>query len=221
MRKPRVIKDYGPTALLLEWEPKIDLDISRSVHTYQRALIQWPALIEVVPAYASLLVVTDPLQISLPELRERLYDLQLTESGAHKEFTLHKLPVHYDGPDLHFVAEATGLTPAAVIEAHSAPTYHVYQLGFLPGFAFLGDLPPALRLPRRSSPRKSVPPGSVAIAGGQTAVYPSASPGGWHLVGVCPLSMLTTNIEGSRPRLSPGDQVKFHPISADHFARIH
>ena len=95
----------------------------------------------------------------------------------------HVIPVRYDGPDLPDVARRTGLAVADVIARHSARTYTVYFLGFVPGWAYLGDLDPALVVPRRTEPRARVPAGSVAIAGAQTGVYPYAIPGGWHSIG--------------------------------------
>lgn len=122
----------------------------------------------------------------------------------------HVIPVRYDGPDLPDVARRTGLAVADVIARHSARTYTVYFLGFVPGWAYLGDLDPALVVPRRTEPRARVPAGSVAIAGAQTGVYPYAIPGGWHLIG-------RTSVELFDPMRDPpavfaaGDRVRFVP----------
>ncbi|MGB3618681.1 MAG: 5-oxoprolinase subunit PxpB, partial [Catalinimonas sp.] len=96
------------------------------------------------------------------------------------------LPVCYDGPDLDFVARRAGLTPTEVIALHTMPTYDVHFVGFAPGFPYLGGMDPRLATPRRAEPRPLVAAGAVGIAGGQTGVYPLASPGGWQLIGRTP-----------------------------------
>jgi inhibitor of KinA len=110
------------------------------------------------------------------------------------------------------VAARTGLSPAQVVECHSATVYHVYMLGFMPGMAYLGDVPAELVLPRRETPRLKVPAGSLAIASTMTCVYPLETPAGWHLIGRSPVPFLQR-----RPRpaalVDPGDKVSFVPIS--------
>ena len=121
------------------------------------------------------------------------------------------IPVTYGGkagPDLETVSAHTGLSTGAVIERHSAGLYRVFCLGFLPGFAYLGGLDPALATPRRATPRLSSPAGSVAIGGGQTAVYPSATAGGWHIIGSTDMALFDPTRQ--RPALLlPGDTVRF------------
>jgi inhibitor of KinA len=110
-----------------------------------------------------------------------------------------------------------GMTPEQVIELHSSTTYLVYFLGFIPGFAYLGELPEALVTPRLATPRRSVPPGSVGIAGSQTGVYPFATPGGWRLLGRTPVSMFRSD-RNELSLLTIGDRVRFTPISSEQFA---
>jgi KipI family sensor histidine kinase inhibitor len=127
-----------------------------------------------------------------------------------------EIPVRYggaDGPDLDAVAELHGLRPGDVVDLHASVAYDVRFLGFAPGFAYLGGLPPALVTPRRASPRERVPAGSVAIAGDQTAVYPLAMPGGWRLIGRTD----TVLFDPRRPEpalLRPGARVRFVPVPA-------
>jgi inhibitor of KinA len=183
------ITAYGDAALLVSFEQRIDPQINAQVH-YLAAQVRadgvWGAP---VPAYASLLVPYDPLGLSLEEAFDRLsalVALMVTKSVAPDRKPPVDILVRYGGdagPDLTTVAERTGLTSAQVIELHSGTTYRAYMLGFAPGFAYLGAVPDALRLPRRATPRQRVPAGSVAIAAAQTAVYPLATPGGWHLIG--------------------------------------
>ena len=117
-----------------------------------------------------------------------------------------------DGPDLDAVADRLGLAPAHVVELHASVEYRVFVLGFAPGFAYLGRLPAELLVPRRDQPRPRVPPGSVAIAGWQTAIYPASTPGGWHLIGRT--DAVVWDARRSDPALLvAGDRVRFEPVS--------
>lgn len=182
------------------------------------AALELPGVRELVPAYAALTVFFDPRDADAEQLRERLTELAGRAGGAAAARTggradrLVSIPVRYDGPDLDEVAARTGLTRGAVIQRHREREYRVYLLGFAPGFAYLGDLDPALVLPRRAEPRTRVPAGAVAIAGSQTGVYPLTTPGGWHLLGSTPLRMFDP---ARRPPalLQPGDRVRFEEIA--------
>jgi KipI family sensor histidine kinase inhibitor len=122
-----------------------------------------------------------------------------------------EIPVVYDGPDLDEVAGLTGLSREQVIERHAAAGYLVGWLGFSPGFGYLTGLDPELHVPRRDSPRTSVPAGSVAIAGPLAAVYPSASPGGWRLLGRTAAQLWDAHREPPAV-LAPGQRVRFRPV---------
>jgi len=173
------------------------------------------------PAYCSVLVDFDPLTMSHDELAsilrrhvDRLDDFPLPEPRELE------IPTCYGGEfgaDLQEVAALRSMTPARVIELHASVTYVVYFLGFVPGFAYLGELPEALATPRLASPRRSVPAGSVAIAGNQTGVYPFAVPGGWRLIGRTPVAMFRPD-RANMSFLSIGDRVRFTPISPAQFA---
>jgi KipI family sensor histidine kinase inhibitor len=171
---------------------------------------------EVVPAYAAVTVFCDPLADAeaIGRELERLASGRLSEGPPASEPNprVLSIPTRYDGPDLELVAERTGLTPEEVIRRHAGREYTVYLLGFAPGFAYLGELDPALRLPRRESPRLRVPAGSVAIAGAQTAVYPLSTPGGWHLLGSTDL-VLFYRSRTPPALLRPGDRVRFEPLA--------
>ncbi len=142
------------------------------------ALRAAPGVTDAVVAEAHALVCFDPARP--PEDLARVIE---AASRAKGDAVTHRIGVRYDGDDLAEVASRTGLAVDEVIARHAAVTYEVLRIGFLPGFAYLGPLDPALVLPRRERPRARVPAGSVAIAGARTGVYPFASPGGWHLVG--------------------------------------
>jgi KipI family sensor histidine kinase inhibitor len=125
---------------------------------------------------------------------------------------LHELPLVYDGPDLGELAARLGTSPDEVARLHAAPTYRVELLGFLPGFAYLAGLDPALRLPRRPSPRPRVAPNSVGIAGEHSGIYPFASPGGWTLLGNYVGASLFDAQRDLPSLLQPGDRVRFKPL---------
>jgi inhibitor of KinA len=175
------------------------------------------------PAYCSLLVKFDALKLRHDELEAILREyLGRLEEVSLPEPRQVEIPVCYGGecgPDLSDVAAMHGITPAQAIELHTSANYLVYFLGFVPGFAYLGQLPEALVTPRLATPRKRVPAGSVGIAGNQTCVYPFTTPGGWRLLGRTPMAMFRTGREGLS-LLSIGDLVRFTPISRERFAAL-
>lgn len=163
-----------------------------------------PGMLDVVTSYASVAVYFDPkLLVSIQGTRKKdpvsptaevvslLGELVsgLVMQRVKTPENIIEIPVVYDGPDLEWVAERTGLTVREVTKAHCEPLYTVFMVGFLPGFPYMGELPKVLQLPRRAEPRTRIPAGSVAIAGAQTGIYPSESPGGWHLIGRTPISL--------------------------------
>ena len=175
------------------------------------------ALIDLVPSYTTLLVVFDPGQLTPQAAREKLVHLlaTLAPQEASSEGKLHDIPTWYDasvGPDVERVAGLSGLTAEQVVERHVQQEYRVFALGFAPGFAFMGLLDPALNCPRLDTPRQRVPAGSVAIAGQQTAAYPSVTPGGWNLIGRTAVRLFDRQRDGFS-LLRVGDRVRF--VSVD------
>jgi KipI family sensor histidine kinase inhibitor len=172
------------------------------------------------PAYCSLLVKFDVLKLQHGEVEEILRGyLARLEEVKLPEPRMVEIPVSYGGefgPDLAEVGALLGMTAEQVIELHSSVEYQVYFLGFVPGFAYLGELPEGLVTPRLATPRRKVPAGSVGIAGNQTGVYPFATPGGWRLLGRTPLAMFRAD-RAELSLLSIGDRVKFVPISREEF----
>lgn len=175
------------------------------------------------PAYCSLLVKFDALKWQHDELEAVLREyLDRLEEVSLPEPRRLEIPVCYGGeygPDLNDVAVMHGITPAQAIKLHSSANYLVYFLGFVPGFAYLGELPEGLVTPRLAAPRRRVPAGSVGIAGSQTGVYPFATPGGWRLLGRTPTAMFRTDRNGLS-LLCIGDQVRFVPISRERFEAL-
>jgi inhibitor of KinA len=170
---------------------------------------------DVVPSYGSLTVHYEPRTISFAAVRKRILSMKWeadTAGESVREAVHHTIPVRYDGEDLPDVARLTGIDVDEVVRIHSSGDYRVFVIGFVPGFAYLGPLDSRLVLPRRESPRKRVPAGSVAIAENQTGVYPSETPGGWHLIGRTDLKMF--DVSRIRPSmLAVGDRVRF--VAAD------
>jgi KipI family sensor histidine kinase inhibitor len=175
------------------------------------------------PAYCSLLVKFDPLKISHEEVEGILrgYLARLDEMKL-PDTRLIEIPVCYGGefgPDLGDVCALREMTAEQVVRLHSSVEYLVYFLGFVPGFAYLGELPKELVTPRLAAPRRRVVAGSVGIAGNQTGVYPFATPGGWRLIGRTPVKMFRADREGLS-LLSIGDRARFTPTSAERFAAL-
>lgn len=178
-------------------------------------------LVDLVPSYTTLLVVFDPVRVTPCEARRQLIDIlaRLKPADAGTSGNVHELPTWYDpqtGPDLQRVADLSGLSVSAVIEAHASREYRVFALGFAPGFAFMGLLDEALTCPRLDTPRQKVPAGSVAIAGQQTAAYPVVTPGGWNLIGRTPARLFDRTRDGFS-LLRVGDRVRFVPVDQASF----
>ena len=180
-------------------------------------------IVDVVPAYATVLIEFDPGVTDGDAIEDAVRELVSAGVPAteHEPRTL-IIPVAYGGelgPDLADVAAALSLTPARVIELHAGAEYRVAFMGFSPGWAYLMGTPPELSIPRRQEPRTRVPAGSVSLGGGQTGVYPSESPGGWHLLGRTPLRMFDP-VRSEPFLLQPGDRVRFAPIDESLFAAM-
>jgi len=182
-----------------------------------------PGIRNLHPAYGSVLVKFDAMRLRHEEVEEILRGyLARMDSVALPEPRVVEIPVCYGGgfgADLNDVAALHGITAEQAIELHSETTYLVYFLGFVSGFAYLGELPEELVTPRLATPRRQVPRGSVGIAGNQTGVYPFATPGGWRLIGRTPIPMVRAESE-ELSLLAIGDRVRFTPISAERFALV-
>ena len=181
-------------------------------------------LVDLVPSYASLLVIFDGFACDHLQVRQRLRTVLEPELASRAQqdqghSRVVELPVWYGaeaGPDLEALSTRAGLTPDQVVDIHQSGEYRVYAIGFAPGFAYLGQVDERIAAPRLATPRLKVPRGAVAIADRQTAVYPAVSPGGWNLIGLCPTRMFNPDQEPVMP-VSVGDVVRFQPISRDDF----
>lgn len=215
---------FGSRALLIKWEQRIDPEINRQVIQLANS-IEGAAIAGVqycIPAYCSLTVGYHPEQITFPALREHIFSLA-TEANAlstalapPRQITI---PVCYEdefAPDIDWLSKHSGLAKEYIISLHTSTVFRVYMIGFLPGFPYMGTLPEVLNAPRKATPRKRVPPGSVAVAGLQTGIYPFESPGGWQLIGRTPLKLFDPERE-TPFYLQAGDEVRFQAIDRHAF----
>jgi len=225
---PAEILPAGDSACLVRLGQGAEPATTARVHALLAALDAAPpaGLRDLAPAYASLLVQFDPLVTTRDAVRQAILEAQArlaqarsaqSHGNAAPKRRVVSVPVCYggtDGPDLEEVARLVGLPVEEVVRRHAAARYDVAFLGFLAGFPYLSGLPPELVAPRLATPRMLVPAGSVALAGGQTGIYPVASPGGWRLIGHTPLRLFDPAAEPPS-LLRPGDQVRFVAITAE------
>jgi len=215
----------GDSSLLLQFgnaiDPEINARIAATVQLMKEQHIE--GVVDLIPAFCSLLINYDPRVISYGEMRRRMEKILSVEiaAGARKK-KIYEIPVCYGGelgPDLATIAEHAGLTEQEVIDIHSSSDYLIYMLGFLPGFTYLGGLDERIHTPRLANPRIRIPAGSVGIGGSQTGIYPMDSPGGWQLMGMTPVK--TYDPEREIPILvEAGDYIRFVPIDRDEYERI-
>lgn len=211
----------GDSAWLVEWPARIDPEISgRAVAFAAEARHLHPAVRDVVVGYCSVTVYFDPLHTESDDFGSRLRHLassvrDIAETGG-AEIDVDVCYGGEFGPDLADVAERVGVSEAEVIALHAERTYRVYVVGFIPGFAYMASVDEKLALPRRATPRMRVPAGSVAIAAGQTGIYPRETPGGWHLIGRTQAKPHDRS-RANQFLFKPGDLVRFHPIDRSRF----
>lgn len=219
-------------AITIEFGQEIGEDILKQVRQLDNLLHQkpFPGFRTTVPAYTTVSVFFDPIRVinnlDFPgsDCFEKVsaYIRQLKNEPDEKEISTIKtvsIPVCYGGtfgPDLEEVAKLNNLQVKEVIKLHSSAVYEVYMIGFVPGFAYLGGMPELLSTPRKLSPRKAVPVGSVGIAGKQTGIYPLETPGGWQIIGRTPITLF--NADRPKPALlKSGNQVVFKAIDQHEF----
>ena len=223
----RRVRLLGDSSILLDWPRLSDAEANRKARSVAARLEREssPEVVKGVEDFVigarSLLVVFDPLRFD-PTRLLRLAAFWENDFAALPAPRLHDVPVCYGGAggvDLEELAAERGIDPAEFARLHSATEYRVAFLGFSPGFGYLTGLPPLLASPRLATPRLSVPWGSVAIGGSYTGIYPSATPGGWRLIGRTPISLFDP-VQACPALLSPGDRVRFVPIEEWRFAAL-
>jgi len=224
----------GENALIIYFADQASSDVSAKVQQAEQIIRQAMKsdfaldVIDLIPSYASLMVMFNLRTTDHHQVRKRLRTLlqplsKHTQTYSDKgDSTVVELPVYYSlesGPDLSVIAKRNKLSIEQIIEIHQAQEYRVYAIGFAPGFAYLGEVDERIASPRLATPRMKVPKGAVAIADKQTAVYPNTSPGGWNIIGLCPFDMFDVNATPNMP-VSVGDKVKFKAISKGKFLAL-
>ena len=216
----------GDSALVIEFGNEISVDINKKIRKMMDDIKKEniDGIVELVPTYCSLLINYDVLKIDYSTLVEKLKTFlnNNLETAEGEEVTLVEIPTLYNdefGPDLSYVAEYNKLSKEEVIKTHTGTDYLVYMLGFMPGFTYLGGMSEKIATPRLESPRLQIYPGSVGIAGKQTGMYPSMSPGGWRIIGRTPLKLY--NPDSDTPvYISSGDYVRYVSISEEEYNEI-
>jgi len=214
----------GDRSLLVELGDHIGLDVNQKVRELFVALTAAPlkGLIETIPGYSSLLLIFDPFKLRVSLLRKQVQQiLDTLDPSRLTEPRTVDIPVAYGGecgPDLNWVAQYHQITPEEVIQLHTSHVYHVYMIGFMPGFPYMGELPKALVTPRKETPRTAVPKGSVGLAQAQTGIYPTRSPGGWQIIGRTPIKLFDAS-RWPPALLEMGDQVRFFAIPEEDMAQ--
>lgn len=209
-------------ACLLTFGQVINEATSNYIAQVTLSLKSLAGIVDLVPSYTTLLVVFDDDQYDRFAIFKTIRDTLASVDPA--DFSMQDqrevvIPVYYGqevGPDIEDVAQHCQLSAEQVIQRHHDTTYRAYAIGFTPGFAFLGNTPDELHVPRKSTPRLKVPIGSVAIAENQTAVYPSVTPGGWQIIGRTPVNLIDWGSK-NLALIAMGDSVRFEPISRDEF----
>ena len=216
----------GENALMLylgkETSPAVSARVQAAAAAVEPAL--GDDLVDLVPSYASLLIIYDPLRTDHLSVAHRVRQaVSVTQETREQDMGRSVvLPVYYApeaGADLETIASRAGLSIEEVIALHSGCEYRVYAIGFAPGFAYLGQVDERIAAPRLATPRQRVPRGAVAIADRQTAVYPAVSPGGWNLIGRCPVRMFDPAADPVMP-VAVGDRVRFEPVSRERYLAL-
>jgi len=208
-------------SLIIYFGNEISQDVASKVKNAYLSLKKQncEGIIEIIPSYSSIFITYDIFKYNYDEVKVKLQESISEESSDILNENIVSIDVYYGtevGLDLEDMSIKTGLSIEEVILIHSQKLYDVYAIGFLPGFAYMASVDKKIAMPRLSSPRKSIPKGSVSIADTQTAVYPQSSPGGWNIIGRTALELFDKNLDSLSP-LSVGDKVKFNPISKEEF----
>lgn len=216
----------GEHALMFYLPEQMDTRTSLEIKNFNDFLVSknLPELNDIIPSYHTLTLIykieliNDPLKFA-----NNLIEEYLVQTLTTKEDLFHKniieVPVCFDenfGFDLKNISDQFNLSVAEIIEIYTEKIYQVYCLGFMPGFAYMGEVPSKIQIPRHNKPRKNVTAGSVGIAGPQTGIYPMNSPGGWQIIGRTPLKIFDMH-PAILSKFKMGDQVKFYSISFAEF----
>lgn len=225
------ISTLGDSALIVNFGNKIDEALNRKVlHLFQELkILALPFVKDIVPAYSTLTIFYDllimknknpvnktSLEIFTEQIKKIIEDDMEIYSPPSRKL---KIPVCYAkkyGLDINDIGKEKKISVDEIIRLHTAKKYRVYMIGFLPGFAYMGEVDEQIAFPRKAQPRTKVEAGSVGIAGIQTGIYPLDSPGGWQIIGKTPLKIFTKE-KDDPVLLQPGDEIEFYSITEDEF----
>lgn len=218
------ISYVAENSLLIKYDEKFSTDLSVYIAKCATAVDEYfgEAILNTIPSYDALLITFKPHKSG--DFQQELENLlaKLTPESQNQQEKIIEIPTYYNSEIAEFFDEVLsdmGLSKEEMIAKHTAVTFFVYMIGFCPGFAYMGDLPEIMRLPRRKVPQLKIPVGSVAIADFQTAIYPIEMPGGWHIIGRTPLTIFDADREN--PSLfKQGDRVKFKAIDREEFIEL-
>ncbi|WP_244444949.1 5-oxoprolinase subunit PxpB [Oceanobacillus jeddahense] len=219
------IQLYGDRGVRIQFGNTIDRQVNENVHRFGSLLETYPinGVEEWIPAYTAITIYYNPSEITYRELEKQLTHLQKIMEEAEPPIARKIIiPVCYEKEfalDLEDVAAHSHLSIQEVIRLHTEPLYHVYMMGFMPGFPYLGGLPEKLATPRLENPRKLVEQGAVGIADKQTGIYPLASPGGWRIIGKTPVHLYDAKKE-KKILIKAGDTLQFEPIDVSTYFEI-
>ncbi|MCD8249995.1 MAG: 5-oxoprolinase subunit PxpB [Lachnospiraceae bacterium] len=215
----------GDSSILIEFGNEINPEINRKITSTVQLIRaqQIEGIVDMIPAFCSLLINYDPRIITYDRIQSRMAELvKMDVKASAQKKKVFEIPVCYGGdfgPDIENIAANAGLSVEEVIKIHSSSDYLIYMLGFLPGFCYLGGLDERIHTPRLANPRVKIPAGSVGIGGSQTGIYPLDSPGGWQLMGLTPVKTYDPDRE-TPILLEAGDYIRFVPIDREEFDRI-
>ncbi len=221
------ISRVSETGIIVYFGHEMDLQLIETIAAFCHAVKARyrDKLYDVVPSYTTVLIEYHPLKVDVEELMywcEQQAEDSVKNSAVLSEAKQVTFPVYYHpdvAPDLEPLAKNRGLTVEQVIEIHSQAEYTVCAIGFAPGFAFLGSVDSRIATPRHTEPRLNIAKGSVGIADAQTAIYPQQTPGGWQIIGNCPLDLFDVKHDPMMP-FSVGDKVHFEPITRQRFIEL-
>lgn len=215
------IKPYGDQALLVEFDKEMDLATSQRVIALFRAMQGFKGVKYLIPAYHTLTIGFENKK-NVKAIYQFIEAFDFKEESGKVINEIVTIPVCYELPyalDMKDVQDMSGLSKDQIIEMHCGTHYHVFMLGFLAGFAYMGQTNELLNVPRKQTPRLQVPQGAVGLAGNQTGIYPTEAPGGWQIIGQTPIPLFDPK-SADPTLLEPGGKVKFRPISLDEYKLI-
>ncbi|MFS0750634.1 5-oxoprolinase subunit PxpB [Oceanobacillus sp. 1P07AA] len=219
------VQPYGDRGVRIQFGESIQKVVNDQIRDFCTVLekSRIEGVLEWIPTYTAVTIWYDPFEIVYDSLEEKIFNVkEKMHNGEISPARVVHIPVYYGGkkgPDLDDVAQYHKITTEELVSLHSSSDYLIYMMGFIPGFPYLGGLPEQIATPRLEKPRRSIPAGSVGIAGEQTGIYPLESPGGWRIIGQTPISLY--NPENEHPiLLKAGDYIRFIPVERKEFDEI-